>query len=86
MFDPTKMPPNTLRWVLAQAENELNAFLCEVIPGNKEVGNWEEMAKSTAEQCRIIASIASESYENEIWLRLAQHYEDAASVEEDAVA
>ena len=77
MYDPSLLPPAALDWVMGQAQNELNAFLCEEGPDGKKFGDWAEMVDATAAQCRIVAASATSPVARESWLTLAQEYEAA---------
>ena len=76
MYDPHFIPPDTLSWVLDNAQNELNAYLCEVdyyeVNGNK----WPKIARQQAFNCRLIAAAAARTEDRDSWLELADQYED----------
>jgi len=77
MYEPQHIPPKTLTWVMEQAQNELNAYLCEGDP-SKELGDsWPSTALAIAARCRVIAGAATRDADRDSWLRLADDYESA---------
>jgi hypothetical protein len=76
MYDPHFLPPETLTWAMNNAENELNAYLCEVDCYEVNGSEWPRMARMNAIHCRVIAGAATRPEERESWLRLAQDYEN----------
>jgi hypothetical protein len=76
MYDPHFIPPDTLSWAMHNAQNELNAYLCEVDFYKMNGREWPQMARENAFRCRAIASAATRSVDRQSWLDLAQQYED----------
>jgi hypothetical protein len=76
MYDPHFIPPDALSWAMANAQNELNAYLCEVDFYELYGNAWPQMAREQAFRCRAIASAATRPMDRESWLDLAQLYED----------
>jgi len=76
MLDAQKIPPATMQWVIRQALNELNAFLCEGDPYAQNGQDWPADARAIAVRCRAVAAAATETHEKEEWLELADQYED----------
>lgn len=77
VYDYRDIPPNTLNWLAFQAQNELNAYLCEGSPYEDNGNDWPAIARSVAGQCRIMATAAVRDAERESWLELARQYQDA---------
>jgi hypothetical protein len=75
MYDPHFIPPETLAWVMENAQNELNAYLCEVDFYKVNGDKWPQMAREQAFLCREIAAAATRPEEKESWLDLAHLYE-----------
>jgi hypothetical protein len=64
-----------MQWVLAQALNELNAYLCEGDPYEDNGKEWPMIARSNAAHCRAVAAAAMKRTEKDKWLELANQYE-----------
>jgi hypothetical protein len=75
MYDPQDIPQITMQWVMRQALNELNAFLCEGDPYEHNGKEWPADARAIAAQCRTIAASATREPERDEWLGLANQYE-----------
>jgi len=69
-----------MQWVMAQALNELNAYLCEVDPCEFSGREWPNDARITATLCRSVAAAATEPHECAEWLTLANDYEGKIEV------
>jgi hypothetical protein len=78
MYDPRLIPPGLLGWVMVNAQNELNAYLCE-IDYHKVNKNWPQAARQQANNCRAIAAAAMREQDRDSWLELADLYEDSAA-------
>jgi hypothetical protein len=76
MYNPQEIPQATLQWIVRNALNELNAFLCEGNPDDRNGKEWATDAREIAARCRAIAASATEHPEKREWLELAAQYED----------
>ena len=76
MYKPQDISPATMQWVMRQALNELNAYLCEVDFYKQNGKEWPADARAIAAQCRTIAASATRTPEKAEWLGLANQYED----------
>lgn len=65
MYDPHFLPPDTLTWAMNNAENELNAYLCEVDYNEVNGKEWPQMARENASRCRVIAAAAARPEDRE---------------------
>lgn len=75
MYDLSKLTPETVDRVFGEAENELNAFLCEVDFHQEFGSEWPRMARRTAATCRAVAKAATDEPSRKSWLMLAENYE-----------
>ncbi len=75
MYNPELIPQSILKWVMNQAENELNAYLCEVDPYEVNGKEWPSIARGIASRCRALALAASDDAERTPWTQLAEDYE-----------
>ena len=76
MYKPRDLSPATMQWVMRQALNELNAYLCETDIYERNGKEWPADARAIAAQCRAIAACATRAPEKAEWLGLAKQYED----------
>jgi hypothetical protein len=77
MYNPQDLTPATMQWVMRQALNELNAYLCEVNPYEQNGKEWPADALAIAARCRAVAAAATGLPERTEWLQLAGQYEDS---------
>jgi hypothetical protein len=75
MDNPQVLPPATIRWLMVQALNELNAYLCEGDPYEENGAEWPMIARENSAHCRAIAAVATRPTEKREWLELANQYE-----------
>ncbi len=78
MYNPQDLPPATMQWLMRQALNELNAFLCEGGPYEQNRKEWPADARGIAARCRTVAAAATELHEKDEWLTLADQYEETS--------
>jgi hypothetical protein len=76
MYNSQDIPPAVMKWVMRQALNELNAYLCEGDPYEKNGKEWPADARGIAARCREVAAAATTLPETMEWLELANQYED----------
>lgn len=77
MYNAQVLSTSTMQWVMAQALNELNAYLCEGDPYADNGRDWPEIARENAAHCRAIADAAIEPSQKEVWEGTAAQYESA---------
>jgi hypothetical protein len=65
-----------MKWVMRNALNEMNAFLCEVDSNEHSGEEWPTDAREIAACCRAVAATATEPSDKDEWLALADQYED----------
>jgi hypothetical protein len=75
MENPQVLLPATIRWLMAQALNELNAYLCEGDPYGENGAEWPMIAGENSAHCRAIAAALTKPTEKREWLDLANQYE-----------
>jgi hypothetical protein len=75
MENPQALPPATIRWLMAQALNELNAYLCEGDPYGENGTEWPAIARENSAHCRAISGAATSPSEKKEWLEMANQYE-----------
>ncbi len=75
MYDPKLISPEILSWVLGQAENELNAYLCEVDFRTMYGAEWPKLARDIASRCHAVAATSTDAANRQSWLDLARNYE-----------
>jgi hypothetical protein len=76
MYNSQDIPPAVMQWVMRQALNELNAYLCEGDPYEQNGKEWPADARGIAARCREVAVAATKLSEKTEWLELANQYED----------
>ena len=81
MYKPQEISQATMQWIMRQALNELNAFLCEVNPNEQYGKVWPRDARAIAEGCREVAAAATEPNEKSEWFEIADQYEDTIQSE-----
>jgi hypothetical protein len=72
---PQALSPATIRWLMTQALNELNAYLCEGSPYEENGTEWPMIARENSAHCRAIAAASTRSSEKAEWLEMANQYE-----------
>jgi hypothetical protein len=76
VYNPQNLSPAIMQWVMRQALNELNAFLCEGDPREQNGEEWPADARAIATRCRAVAAAATKASEEMEWLDLASQYEN----------
>jgi hypothetical protein len=76
MYNAQEIPPTIMKWVMRNALNEMNAFLCEAGPHEQNSKGWPTDAREIAACCRAVAAAATEPSEKQEWLALADQYGD----------
>jgi len=81
MYDLAKLTPEIVDRLFGEAENELNAFLCEVDVYRTYGSEWPKMATRTATVCRAVAVASTDEPSRNSWLMLAENYEATIGAE-----
>jgi len=76
MYDAGALSSETLQWVMGNALNELNAYLCEVDIRAISGSAWPQAAREQAMLCRAVASAATNPRAKEEWIDMAKLYEE----------
>jgi len=84
MYDLAKLAPEIVDRLFGEAENELNAFLCEVDFHQMYGSEWPQMARRTAAVCRAVSEAGMDEPSRNSWLLLAENYE--ATIETDRIS